>query len=90
MKNLQRVFGFAIFFIILANVIGANIGVSKISCKALCRLTCITSVQPDFCNDVCMKRCTIHSVYKAMTHNTSCYEQCSNTTGINLFSIYTV
>lgn len=83
MKNLKRVFGFAIFFIILANVIGENISKSKISCKALCRLTCITSSQLDFCiDDVCMKRCKNYNVYQAMIHFTSCYENCSNIKGI--------
>lgn len=88
MKNLKIVFGFTIIFIILANAIGANISISKITCKGLCRLTCISSTQLDFCIDVCMKRCTIHSVYEAMINNTSCYEQCSNTFSGIIFILY--
>ncbi|XP_059316010.1 uncharacterized protein LOC132066825 [Lycium ferocissimum] len=79
MNNLRMVFGFAIFFMMVANhVIAANISDSKISCKTLCRLTCILSAQPVICNHACTKRCTIPRIYQAMTHNTSCYENCAN------------
>nr|XP_009625612.1 uncharacterized protein LOC104116457 [Nicotiana tomentosiformis]XP_016506528.1 PREDICTED: uncharacterized protein LOC107824294 [Nicotiana tabacum] len=79
--NLKRVFVFAIFFMYMtvANV-EANVDESKICCKALCRLTCLTSVEPVFCSHPCLKRCKIPSIYEAMIHNTSCYEQCSNIT----------
>ncbi|KAM3328184.1 hypothetical protein P3S68_033646 [Capsicum galapagoense] len=77
MENLKRVFVFAIFCIILANFIEANIVESKLSCHALCRLACLSSPQPAVCNSECEKRCKIHSVYEAMIHNTSCYERCS-------------